>query len=154
MRDNSRTDIDDISSTLHLLLVSTIMISRIAFNFCWTRFGRSGRFARTHVKFWYFVWFVTSVLMISFSVAHAHRETCTTHKKKQLSQKCDWKYIGHVCRCEHYAVMWTKSIAKSKRPYRDPWINIAKLLKQSKWCTQDRSGFAALVDRLVANATQ
>ena len=35
------------------------------------------------------------------------------------------------------------------------WINIAKSLKQAKRCTQDRSGFAAaLVDRLVANATQ
>ena len=94
--------------------------------------------------------------MISFSAAHAHRETSTTHNKKQQSQKCDWKYIGHVCRCEHYAVMWTKSIAKSKRPFiqRYPWINIAKSLKQAKRCAQDRSGFAALVDRLVANATR
>ena len=48
--------------------------------------------------------------------------------------------------------------AKSKRPYkRDPWRNIAKLLnfpiEQAKRATQDKSGFAALVDRVVASAT-
>ena len=48
--------------------------------------------------------------------------------------------------------------AKSRQPYkRDPWINIAKLLnvpiKLAKRSTQDKSGFAALVDRVVASAT-
>ena len=49
---------------------------------------------------------------------------------------------------------------KSRRPYkRDPWINIAKLLpvnvsiEQAKSSTQDKSGFAAVVDRVVASAT-
>ena len=45
--------------------------------------------------------------------------------------------------------------AKSRRPYkRDPWINIAKSLnvfiEQAKRSTLDKSGFAALVDRVVA----
>ena len=48
--------------------------------------------------------------------------------------------------------------AKSRPPYkRDPWIKIAKLLnvpiKLAKRSTQDKSGFAALVDRVVASAT-
>ena len=48
--------------------------------------------------------------------------------------------------------------AKSKRLYQlDPWINIAKLLnvfiEQAKRFTQSKSGFTALVDRVVANAT-
>ena len=43
---------------------------------------------------------------------------------------------------------------KSRRPYKwDPWINIAKLLnvsiEQAKRSTQDKSGFAALVDRVL-----
>ena len=49
---------------------------------------------------------------------------------------------------------------KSRRTYkRDPWINIAKLLpvnvsiEQAKSSTQDKSGFAAVVDRVVASAT-
>ena len=48
--------------------------------------------------------------------------------------------------------------AKSRRPYkRDRWINIGKLLnvplEQAKRSTQDKSGFTALVDRVVASAT-
>ena len=48
--------------------------------------------------------------------------------------------------------------AKSRRPYkRDPWINIAKLLnvsnEQAKRFTEGKSGFAALVDCVVASAT-
>ena len=48
--------------------------------------------------------------------------------------------------------------SKSRRPYkRDPWINIAKLLnvsiEQAKRSTQDKSDFAALVDRMVASTT-
>ena len=55
--------------------------------------------------------------------------------------------------------MLTKKLfAKSKRLYQqDPWINIAKLLnvfiEQAKRSTQNKSGFTALVDRVVANAT-
>ena len=56
--------------------------------------------------------------------------------------------------------MLTKKMlfAKSKRLYQlDPWINIAKLLnvfvEQAKRSTQSKSGFTALVDRVVANAT-
>ena len=49
-------------------------------------------------------------------------------------------------------------LAKSRRPYkRDPWINVAKLsnvsIGQAKRSTQDKSGFDALVDRVVASAT-
>ena len=46
-----------------------------------------------------------------------------------------------------------KLFAKS----RDPWINIAKLLnvsnEQAKRFTEGKSGFAALVDCVVASAT-
>ena len=56
--------------------------------------------------------------------------------------------------------MLTKKMlfAKSKRLYQlDPWINIAKLLnvfiEQAKRSTQNKSGFTALVDRVVANVT-
>ena len=52
----------------------------------------------------------------------------------------------------------TMLFAKSRRPYkRDPWINIAKLLnvstKQAKMFTEGKSGFAVLVDSVVASAT-
>ena len=54
--------------------------------------------------------------------------------------------------------MFAMLFAKSRRPYkRDPWINIAKSLnvtiEQAKRSTQDKSSFAALVDRVVASAT-
>ena len=68
------------------------------------------------------------------------------------------KYIGHVCRCNNK--MLTKKIlfAKSKKPYyRDPWINISKLLnvsiEQAKRMTQGKAGFAALIGRQFDNAT-
>ena len=66
-------------------------------------------------------------------------------------------YIGHVCRCPN-TTLTNKMMpfAKSRRLYkRDPWINIAKLIKCLHWAgkevynTQDRSGFAALVDRVM-----
>ena len=68
------------------------------------------------------------------------------------------KYDGHVCRCLHTMLTKKMLFAKSKRLYRlDPWINIAKLLnvfiEQAKRSTQNKSGFTALVDRVVANAT-
>lgn len=48
--------------------------------------------------------------------------------------------------------------AKSKCPYQQyPWQNIAILLnistEQAKRCTQDKSGFAALVDRVIVSST-
>ena len=48
------------------------------------------------------------------------------------------------------------SIGKFRHPYKqDPWIYIAKLInvstEQVKRSTQDKSGFAALVDRVVPN---
>ena len=56
--------------------------------------------------------------------------------------------------------MLTKKMlpVKLKRPYqRDPWINIAKLLNisidKANRCTQDKVGFAALVEQLFDNAT-
>ena len=56
--------------------------------------------------------------------------------------------------------MLTKKMlfAKSKCPYqRILWINIAEQLnvaiEHAKWSTQDKSGFAALVDCVIANAT-
>ena len=68
-------------------------------------------------------------------------------------------YIGHVCRCPNTTLTNKMMLfAKSRRPYkRDPWINIAKLInvssEQAKRSTQDKSGFSALVDRVVAIAT-
>ena len=49
-------------------------------------------------------------------------------------------------------------LVKSKRRYQvDPWINIAKLLNisidKANRCTQDKVGFAALVEQLFDNAT-
>lgn len=53
------------------------------------------------------------------------------------------KYISHVCRCPNTTLTKKMLLAKSRRPYkRDPWRS-----------TQDKSGFAALVDRVVASAT-
>ena len=68
------------------------------------------------------------------------------------------KYIDHVCCCPNTMLTKKMLFAKSRRPYkRGPWINIAKLsnvsVKQTKSFTQDKSGFAALVDRVVASAT-
>ena len=69
------------------------------------------------------------------------------------------KYIGHVCRYPNTTLTNKMMLfAKSRRPYkRDPWINIAKLInvstEQAKRSTQDKSGFSALVDRVVAIAT-
>ena len=68
------------------------------------------------------------------------------------------KYIGHVCRCPNTTLTKKMLFAKSRRLYkRDPWINIAKLsniaIEQAKSFTQDNSGFAALVDRVVASAS-
>ena len=50
------------------------------------------------------------------------------------------------------------TFVKSRCPYKpDPWINITELLnisiKQAKRSTQDKSGFASLVDHVVATAT-
>ena len=72
--------------------------------------------------------------------------------------QCMGPYIGHVCRCPN--TTWTKKMlfVKSRCPYKpDLWINITELLnvaiKQAKTSTQDNSGFAALVDHVVATAT-
>ena len=67
------------------------------------------------------------------------------------------KYNGHVCRCLNTMLTKKMLFAKLKRPYqREPWKNIAELLnvfiEQAKRSPQDKSGFAALVDRVVANA--
>ena len=86
----------------------------------------------------------------------------STHNK--LSQKCDLEpifkmlVIFDVWRCPNTTVTNKMLFAKSRPPYkRDPWIKIAKLLnvpiKLAKRSTQDKSGFAALVDRVVASAT-
>ena len=67
-------------------------------------------------------------------------------------------YIDHVCRCPNTTLTKKMLFANSRCLYkRDPWINIAKLsnvaIEQAKSLTQDNSGFAALVDRVVASAT-
>ena len=70
------------------------------------------------------------------------------------------KHIGHVqhvCRCPNTLLIKKMLLANAKRPYqRTPWINITKLLnvsiEQAKRSMQDKSGFTALVDRVVANA--
>ena len=68
------------------------------------------------------------------------------------------KYIGHVCRGPNTMLTETMLFAKSNCPYkRDRWINISKLLnlyiEQAKRYTKDKSGFAALVDRVVSMVT-
>ena len=68
------------------------------------------------------------------------------------------KYIGHVCCCPNTTLTKKMLFANSRRPYkRGPWINISKLsnvsIEQTKSFTQDKSGFAALVDRVVASTT-
>ena len=65
------------------------------------------------------------------------------------------KCTGHVCRCPNTKLTKKMLFAKSRRPYkRDPWRNIAKSLnvfiEQAKRSTPDKSGFAALVDRVFA----
>ena len=62
------------------------------------------------------------------------------------------KYIGHVCRYSNTMMTKKMLFAIPKRPYyRDPWINIAKMLnvsiEQAKRSTQLKAGFAALVGR-------
>ena len=66
------------------------------------------------------------------------------------------KYIGRVYRCSNTTL--TKKMFAKRRPYkRDPRITIGKLLnvsiEQANRSTQNKSGFAVLVDRLVASAT-
>ena len=68
------------------------------------------------------------------------------------------KVIRRLCRCPNTTLIRRMLYAKSRRPYkRDPWINTAKLLnfsiEQAKRSKQDKSGFAALVNRVVATAT-
>ena len=68
------------------------------------------------------------------------------------------KYIDHVCHCPNTTLTKKMLFVKSRRPYkRGPWINIAKLsnvsIEQTKSFKQDESGFATLVDCVVASAT-
>ena len=67
------------------------------------------------------------------------------------------KYIGHVCHCPNTMTTKKMLFAKSRCPYQQvPWINITKLkhLKEhARRCTQHKSGFTALVDHVVVNAT-
>ena len=90
-----------------------------------------------------------------------------------IHQEPIFEYIGHVCRYPNTTLTKGMLLVKSRRLYkrdpskshstaqntghRFPWINIAKSLHvsmgQAKWATQDKSGFAALVDRVVTTAT-
>ena len=86
------------------------------------------------------------------------RRTFLARRERSVISSLHLKYIGHVCRCPNTTPTKKMLFAKSKRPYkRDPWRNIAKLLnfpiEQAKRATQDKSGFAAMVDRVVASAT-
>ena len=86
------------------------------------------------------------------------RRTFLARRERSVIRSLHLKYIGHVCRCPNTTPTKKTLFAKSKRPYkRDPWRNIAKLLnfpiEQAKRATQHKSGFAALVDRVVASAT-
>ena len=104
------------------------------------------------------------ISLISYRIqTPIHRDRHSTHKKKNslrnVIRSQYSKYIGHIYRCPN-TTLTNKMFTKSRRPYkRDPWINIAKLLpvnvsiEQAKSSTQDKSGFAAVVDRVVASAT-
>ena len=86
------------------------------------------------------------------------RRTFLARRERSVTRSLHLKYIGHVCLCPNTTPTKKMLFAKSKRPYkRDPWGNIAKLLnfliEKAKRATQDKSGFAALVDRVVASAT-
>ena len=86
------------------------------------------------------------------------RRTFLARRERSVIRRLHLKYIGHVCRCPNTTLTKKMLFAKSKRPYkRDPWRNIAKLLnfpiEKEKRATQGKSGFAALVDRVVASAT-
>ena len=66
--------------------------------------------------------------------------------------------LRNMTRCPNTTLTKKMLFAKSRRPYkRGPWINIAKLsnvsIEQAKSFTQHKSGFAALVDCVVASAT-
>ena len=91
-------------------------------------------------------------------------KTDILHITNKQSQKCDLEPIFKmlvmfdVWRCPNTTLTNKMLFAKSRPPYkRDPWINIAKLLnvpiKLAARSKQDKSGFAALVDRVVASAT-
>ena len=65
---------------------------------------------------------------------------------------------GYFSSCPNTMLTKKMLLTKSRCPYQwNLWINIAKLLnvsiEEAKWSTQDKSGFAALVDCVVANAT-
>ena len=67
------------------------------------------------------------------------------------------KHIGRVCHCSNTTLTKKMLFAKRRPQKRDPRINIGKLLnvsiEQANSSTQNKSGFAVLVDRLVASAT-
>ena len=68
------------------------------------------------------------------------------------------KVIRRLCRYPNTTLIRKMLFAKSRRPYkRDPWINTAKLLnfsiEKAKRSKQDKSSFAALVNRVVATET-
>jgi len=102
-------------------------------------------------------------LQIGPFVARRSKHRHSTHNKNNslrnmIRSQC-LKYIDHVCRCPNTTLTKKMLFAKSSRPYkRGPWIlDIAELsnvsIEQTKNFTQDKSGFAALVDRVVASAT-
>ena len=101
-------------------------------------------------------------LQIGPFVARRSQNRHFTHNKnnslRNMIRSQYLKYIGHVCCCPNTTPTKKMLFANSRRPYkRGPWINIAKLsnvsIEQTKSFTQDKSGFAALVDRVVASTT-
>ena len=61
------------------------------------------------------------------------------------------KYIGHVCRGENTNLTKKIMFAKPTKYFRDPWINISRILgtttEMAKRITQSREKFAELVKR-------
>ena len=88
-----------------------------------------------------------------------HQHIHSTHNKKQKSQRCDQEPIFKTklvtfCRCPNNTLTKKMLFAKSRYQYkRDPWINIAKMSLSSTQRGLHKTGFAALVDRVVASAT-
>ena len=97
-------------------------------------------------------------LQIGPFVARQSKHTTKNNSLRNMISGQYLKYIDHVCRCPNTTLTKKMLFAKSRRPYkRGPWINIAKLsnvsIEQAKSFTQHKSGFAALVDCVVASAT-
>ena len=68
-----------------------------------------------------------------------------THNKKQRCQKCSQEPI--------FKIYWSLPLSKHCADKEDALYEVNVSIEQARRSTQDKNGFAALVDRLVASAT-